>query len=101
MNVLIGMIMLLLTGAMAARYKPMSQSGRGLLGMTAVMGLFSLLTGTGNWLFQTIQFVLQAVVAFCCFAQLRREAALRQRRMHHRHPQHAQGRLHSREKTCA
>nr|WP_319489544.1 hypothetical protein [uncultured Caproiciproducens sp.] len=100
MNVIIGMMMLLFAGFMALRYKPGSQSGRALLAMTALMGTFSLLTGTGNWLFQTVQLVLQAVVAFCCFAQLRREALLRHRRMH-RHPQRALGRLHRGEKTCA
>ena len=100
MNILTGIIMLLFAGAMAVRYRHRSQAGRALLAMTAVMGMFSLFAGAGNWLFQTVQFVLQAVVAFCCFTQLRREALLRRRRIH-RHPQHAQGRLHTAEKTCA
>lgn len=100
MNILTGIIMLLFAGAMAVRYRHRSQPGRALLAMTAVMGIFSLLTGAGNWLFQTVQFILQAVVAFCCFEQLRRDALLRRRRIR-RHPQHAQGRLHTAEKTCA
>ncbi|MGX8701332.1 hypothetical protein [Caproiciproducens sp.] len=100
MNLLTGTIMLLAAGVMARKFRPRTQSGRALLGMTAAMGLLSLLSGEGNRLFQTVQFVLQAVVAFCCFLQLRREAAVRRRRVH-RHPQRAQGRLRGAEKTCA
>jgi hypothetical protein len=100
MNLLAGTIMLLAAGIMAKKFRTRTESGRALLGMTAAMGMLSLLSGEGNWLFQTVQFVLQAVVAFCCFLQLRREAAVRRRRMH-RHPQHAQGRLRRAEKTCA
>ncbi|MBW7572880.1 hypothetical protein [Caproiciproducens faecalis] len=100
MNVLTGTIMLLAAGIMAKRFRTRTQSGRGLLGMTAAMGVLTLCFGGGSWPVQTVQFFLQAVVAFCCFLQLRREALVRRRRIH-RHPHRAQEPLPGAEKTCA
>jgi hypothetical protein len=75
-----GVALLAFTAVLCRRYRPRSQESFVLCGLAAAMGLMALVSGPAGWKVQLIQCTLQAVVGFCCFAQLRRESILRTRR---------------------
>jgi di/tricarboxylate transporter len=92
-----GVALLAFTAVLCRKYRPRSQDSLVLCGLAVAMGLMALASGPANWKVQLIQCTLQAVVGFCCYAQLRRESILRARRraLHlHRAPR-------SNMKTCA
>ncbi len=101
MNVFTGVAMLVLAGFLYINYKPKSQESRLLCAMTGLMGFFSLVAGTGNWTFQAIQFVLQAVVGFCSFIRLRQEKIVRTRRAARKRAYRPGAEPQQKVKTCA
>ena len=75
-----GIVMLVLAVNFYVKYSPRSQNGRALCIMMGTMGVMALLSSPGIWEVQLVQLVLQVVVGFCCFAQLKKEKSIRERR---------------------
>jgi len=101
MNIFTGMAMLILSAVLFLKYRPKSQNSRALCVLTGLMGFMALYAGAGSWKFQLIQLALQAVVSFCCFAQLRREKIMRARRAARRHAHRPASMAQQQIKTCA
>lgn len=92
-----GVALMAFTAVLYRKYRPKSQDSRMLCGLAAAMGLMALVSGPASWPVQLIQCILQVVVGYCCFAQLRRERILRTRRR----ALHLRRAPHNKIKTCA
>ena len=101
MNIFTGIAMLILAGVLFFQYRPKSRNSQALCALTGLMGFLVVYAGAGSWKFQMLQLVLQAVVGFCCFVQLRREKILRTRRAVRRHVHRPNQGVQQEAKTCA
>lgn len=101
MNMLTGMAMMVMAAILFLKYRPKSDNSRTLCAVTTLMGFLVMYAGAGSWKFQLIQIVLQAVVGFCCFAQLRREKILRTRRAARKHVHRPEAAKQQEARNCA
>ena len=101
MNIFTGITMLILACGSFLFFRPEFLSSRVLCAMTGAMGLMAFSAGAGSWGFQLLQTVLEAVVAFCCVMQIRREAIVRARRAARRRARHPAPEPQRKAKTCA
>lgn len=101
MNMFTGIMMMILAAVLYFNFRPKSENSRMLCAVTGLMGFLVLYAGGGSWKFQLIQLVLQAVVGFCCFVQLRREKIVRARRAARRHVHRPEAAAKQEARNCA
>jgi hypothetical protein len=80
MNILSGIVVLAVTAVLFLKYKPRMRSSLQICLLAGVLGVLPIFLTDGPLAFQLVQHLLQAVVLVCCFAKLREERILVNRR---------------------
>ncbi|HEX3037709.1 MAG TPA: hypothetical protein VHO94_01790 [Oscillospiraceae bacterium] len=80
MNIVSGIIVIAVTAVLFLKYKPRTRSSLQICLLSGILGVLPLFLTDGPLTLQLVQHFLQAVVLVCCFAKLREERILANRR---------------------